>query len=113
MLVHSNNEKGVLCYNGMKIYGWATNMPPTDLPYKVYEELKEAVQHATYREGYLLSHFPGPFPELAFRYNEVRWLPQKTLHAILDGMQLEYDAEWPSKRKVEIIKTALRDVTPS
>jgi hypothetical protein len=113
MLVHYKTPKGVLCTGNWKIYGLATNMDPVDIPFEAYESLKGSVVDATYREAYLSSIFPGPFEEIAFRYDEIRYLPERTLHRILDGMSLEYDESWSAKRKIDAIKKAIRDASPA
>ena len=113
MLVHYITPKGVLCIGSQKIYGLATNMDPVDISFKLYEAYKGSFVDATYREAYLNSLFSGGFDEIAFRYSELRHLPDVTLNRILDGMELGYDKKWPMKRRVETIKKALRDASPA
>jgi len=113
VLVHYKTPKGVLCIGHQKIYGLATNMDPVDVSFKMYEAYAGSFVDATYRENYLNSLFPGKFSEIAFRYNELRHLPDTTLNRILDGMELDYDSAWPMKRRVELIKKTIRDASPA
>jgi hypothetical protein len=111
MLVHAKTPNGIIHAGGYRIYGISWGHAPVNLPHNVYKAFKDVLVHATYREGYLTKLFNKPFPEIAFRYNELRYLPHITLDKILSALEIQYDADWPHKRKVENIKMVLRNVT--
>lgn len=108
MLVYSKNPHGMLMVAGYRIYGSAMIQGPTDIPFEIYQTCLDAVESATYREGHLQKLFGRPFPAIAFRYDELRYLPDSTLHVLLDCIDIDYEKDWPKKRKVELIKTAIR-----
>jgi len=113
MLVYAKNPNGIIHAGRYRIPGMYWNRAPIDLPYEVYEAHKDVLVDATYREGYLTKLFNRPFPELAFRYSELRYLPSEKLDKILSALDITYESKWPSKRKVENIKMVLRNVSPA
>jgi len=113
MLVYAKNPNGIIHVDRYRIYGIHWGQDPIDLPYSLYETYKNVLVDATYREGYLSQLFKKPFPEMAFRYSELRYLPSEKLDKILKALDIDFDTKWPSKRKVENIKMVIRNVSPS
>lgn len=111
MLVHAKNPRGVLYTHGYQIWGKETGQHPKDIPWEVYQECRDGLQDATYREGYLSVKFGHSFPVVAFTYNEVRFLPDATLDKIGPLMVDHYDSEWSHKKKVDQIKESIRNVS--
>jgi len=111
MLVHAKNPDGIIHVAQYRIYGINCGYDPVDIPYELYAAYQGVLTDATYREGYLTKLLNKPFPEIAFRYGELRYLPSETLDKILTGMDIQFDSNWPSKRKVENIKMVIRNVT--
>ena len=109
MLVYSKNPNGMLMIEGYRIYGAAMIQGPTEIPFDVYQQCRDALVSATYREGHLTKLFGRSFPEIAFRYDEIRFLPDRTLHTLMEHMGVIPQEDWSRKRKVEAIKTALRN----
>lgn len=99
----------MLTINGYRIYGAAMIQGPTEVPFDLYKQCKDVLISATYREGHLQKLFGRPFPEVAFRYDEVKHLPERTLHLLMERMGISFETDWPKKRKVELIKAALRN----
>lgn len=112
MLVHAKTPRGVMSINGFRIYGRHSKMPPTDVPFEFYHSCQDSLQDATYREDYLQKLYSYSFPEIAFTYTELRWVPDKTLDKIGPLMVSNYSALWSHKKKVDQIKTSLRDKSP-
>jgi hypothetical protein len=112
MLVHAKIPRGVLHLEGFRIYGRETKQPPRDIPFTLYAHFKDSLTDGTYREGYLQQLFGHVFPEIAFTYRELRWLPDDTLDAIGPLMVQDYDIKWSHKKKVDQIKIALRAKSP-
>lgn len=110
MLVYAKTPKGILYLNDQPIYGRDTGNDPADLPFQVYSACQDALEDATYREGYLREKFGWNLGEIAFTYNELRWLPESTLRKIAKGMHLKEEKRTTNKQLVEDIKRALRDV---
>ncbi len=113
MLVHAKNPRGILHLYGLRIYGKETKHPPRDIPFDLYNKCKDGLQDATYREGYLRSKFGRPCSEVAFTYNEVRFLPERTLEQLATTMNIQTDTELSRKGLVDAIKGALRLVSPT
>jgi hypothetical protein len=113
MLVHAKNPQGLLKIGNYRIYGIDMVQGPTEVPFELYEANKDILEHATYREGYLRKLFKKHFPEIAFRYDELRYLPDDTLDLLCDCIGLQHESDWTSKHKVEVIKQAIRNATPS
>jgi len=109
MLVQCKNPRGMLVVHGRRVYGAAMVQPPADIPYQHYEANKYCLESATYREGHLKKIFGRDFPMIAFKYHEVKYLPANILNTLLDCMSINYDPDWPRKRKIELIKSALRN----
>lgn len=110
MLVFAKD--GIAHVGTYRVYGRLSGQAPTDIPFEVYESYKDMLLDATYREAVLTKLFNKPFPEMAFAYDELRYLPEEQLNKILQAMGIEYGNDWSAKRKVENIKRALRDVSP-
>lgn len=113
MLVHAKNPRGVLYLDRFRIHGKETGREPADIPFDLYNQCKDGLQDATYREGYLRSKFKRPFPMVAFTYSEIRFLPDKTLHSLATGMDITINEDWTRKGLIDAIKGALRDVSPT
>lgn len=111
MLVYAKTPRGVLYLNGVPIYGREDGHDPVDLPFQVYESCQDAVEDATYREGYLREKFGWTAGEIAFTYNELRWFPENTLRKIAKGLGIKEEKRETKKQLVEDIKRVLRDVT--
>ena len=99
----------MLMIEGYRIYGAAMIQGPTNVPFEIYQQCKAVLISATYREGHLTKLFGRQFPEIAFRYDEIRFLPEKTLHMLMEYMGVSLQEDWSRKRKVEAIKIALRN----
>lgn len=112
MLVHAKNPRGVLYLAGRQIWGKETGRKPVDLPFNIYNANKEALQDATYREGYLGKLFGNKFPEVAFTYSEVRWLPDDTLLQLAHCMNIKINGDWTRKGLIDAIKEAIRNISP-
>lgn len=113
MLVHAKNPQGLLRIGEYRIYGIDMVQGPTDVPFEVYNANQEVLEHATYREGHLRKVFGTHFPEIAFRYDELRYLPDATLDTLCQCIGLKYETSWTSKHKVEVIKQAIRNASSS
>lgn len=111
MLVYAKNPRGVLYLDGYQIWGKETGQQPRDIPFNLYNTCKDGLEDATYREGYLSAKFGRPFPMVAFTYNEIRYLPDRTLAIISESMGLVIDKELTRKGLIDAIKGALRDVS--
>jgi hypothetical protein len=112
MLVYAKNPDGILYFGNFRIYGSNMIQGPRDVPFEFYKNNKDVLEDATYREGVLNKIFDSSFPEVAFTYQGLRFLPHKTLDKIGKGMRLEFGDDWTIKRKVEAIKQRIRDVSP-
>lgn len=110
MLVYAKSPRGVLHLDRFRIYGRETGRKPCDIPFNLYNLCKDGLEDATYREGYLRAKFGHSCPVVAFTYNEIRFLPDKTLNALATTMNLDINAEWTRKGLIDAIKGALRDV---
>lgn len=110
MLVYAKTPKGILYINNQPIYGRDTGHDPADIPYDLYVACKDALDDATYREGYLREKFHWCFGEVAFTYNELRWLPEQSLRKIAKGIGIDESKRSTKKQLVEDIKRLLRDV---
>jgi len=109
MLVHCKTPRGVLYINNEPIYGREDMHDPVDVPFQVYEKCKDALEDATYREGYLRDKFGWNQGEIAFTYSELKWLPENTLRKIAKGIGT--NAKRTTKKQlVQDITRALRDV---
>ena len=108
MLVFAKNPKGIIHTGTHRIYGMQCGRDPVDIPYAVYSYYKNVLVDATYREGYLSKLFKKPFPEIAFKYSELRYVPHVTLNKILTALEVSYEEDWAHKRKVENIKMIIR-----
>jgi hypothetical protein len=113
MLVYFATPNGVLYLDNYKIYGKQTGQHPQDIPFQMYLKCRDVLEDATYREGTLTKIFGRPFPEVAFRYSELRYVPDRTLDVIGPLMMDNYDVEWSHKKKVDQIKVRLADESPS
>ena len=113
MLVHAKTPRGVLYLGDYQIWGKETKQAPKDIPWEIYNSCKDGLEDGTYREGYITSKFGRPCPEVAFTYNEVRFLPESTLLKLADAMGLETKKDITRKGLVDAIKGALRDVSPT
>lgn len=107
MLVHCKIPKGIMKLGTYDIYGKDLGREPTDIPFEIYNICKDGLQDGTYREGTLTRMFGKQFPEIAFTYSEVRWLPEHILDVIGPLMIDQYDASWSHKKKVDQIKIAI------
>lgn len=110
MLVYARNPRGILYVNNLPIYGREDGHDPVDIPFKMYEACQDAIEDATYREGYLHDKFGWNQGAIAFTYAELRWLPEATLRRIAKGMGIKEEKRTTNKQLVEDIKRALRDV---
>jgi len=112
MLVYCKTPRGILHLGRFRIYGMETGRDPCDIPFDVYNKCKDGLQDATYREGILSKIFKKQFPEIAFTYSELRYLPDKTLDTIGELIVEGYDIEWSHKKKVDQIKLTLAEASP-
>jgi hypothetical protein len=112
MLVHAKSPRGVLYLNQFQIWGKETGRQPYDIPFALYNACKDGLQDATYREGILSRLFSKPFPEVAFTYSELRYLPEITLDRIGPLMVDDYNVAWSHKKKIDQIKRSLAEVSP-
>lgn len=111
MLVYAKNPKGIIYINNLPIYGREIKMDPVDISFELYNKCLDALEDATYREGYLRTKFYGPFDgPIAFTYNEVKLLPQDTLEKIAKGMCPNYLEFKTPRQFIENIKMAIRNV---
>jgi len=113
VLVFCKNPRGILHLHSFRIHGRETKYKPCDIPFDLYNANKDALVDGTYREITLRGLFGVTFPEIAFTYNEIRWLPERTLDTIGPLMVDQYDSTWSHKKKTDQIKVALRNVSPS
>ncbi len=90
MLVHYKSPKGVLCFQGIKVYGAHTNMDPVDLPYSIYETSKDLFVEATYREQTLSKIFNRKISPIAFKYSELEYLPMPPLIRLAKELGILY-----------------------
>lgn len=111
MLVHTKIPKGIMDLHGYKIYGKDLGREPTNIPFEIYNICRDGLQDGTYREGTLTRLFKKQFPEIAFTYGEMRWLPDTTLDRIGPLMRDDYDVCWSHKKKVDQLKLAIANVT--
>ena len=109
MLVYAKSPRGILYLNNEPIYGCETGREPIDLPFEIYNQCKDGLEDAPYREGILARMFSKQFPVIAFTYSELRWLPEKTLDTIGPLMMSNFDPAWSHKKKVDQIKIAIRE----
>ncbi len=107
MLVYAKTPRGILYLGDFKIHGQETGYAPCDIPFELYNKCKNGLQDATYREGILTRLFKKPFPEIAFTYGELRYVPDITLDKIGPLMVDRYDPAWSHKKKVDQIKLSL------
>lgn len=107
MLVHTKSPKAIMHLGVYIVYGKDLGREPTDIPFEIYNMCRDGLQDGTYREKTLSHMFGKPFPEIAFTYSEVRWLPEKTLDCIGPLMVENYDLSWSHKKKVDQIKIAI------
>lgn len=112
MLVHTKLPKGIMHLAGFRIYGKDLGRDPTDIPFVIYNTCKDGLHDGTYREGFLSRCFGKQFPEIAFTYHEMRWLPENTLNIIGPLMVADYNAEWSHKKKVDQLKLAIVSISP-
>jgi hypothetical protein len=110
MLVYAKTPRGILYVNGTPIYGREDGHDPVDISFEMYEACKEAVEDATYREGYLREKFGWSLGPIAFTYGELRFLPENTLRKIARGLGVDEASRTTIKQLVEDIKRVLRDV---
>lgn len=113
MLVYYINPRGVLHVANYVIYGRETGQMPSDIPFAVYEACKDALEDATYREGYLQSKLGWSLGEIAFTYGELRWFAEPALRKIARGLGIDEAKRDTKKQLVEDIKRILRDVVTS
>lgn len=110
MLVYAKTPRGILYLNNQPIHGRETGRDPVDLPFEVYDACQDALEDATYREGYLREKFGWSLGAIAFTYGELRWLPETSLRKIATGMGLDVSHRDNAKAVVDDIKRALRNV---
>jgi len=113
MLVYCKTPRGVLYINNTPIYGRDDGHDPVDVTFETYEACKDALEDATYREGYLRQKFGWNQGEIAFTYGELRWFTEKTLRKIAKGLGIKEEKRDTKKQLVEDIKRVLRDVVVS
>lgn len=112
MLVHCKIPKGIMKLGTYDIYGKDLGREPTDIPFEIYNMCRDGLQDGTYREITLTRMFGKQFPEIAFTYSEVRWLPEHVLNLIGPLMVVDYDQAWSHKKKVDQIKIAIVSKSP-
>jgi hypothetical protein len=113
MLVYAKGNRSAIKIGNYRIYGRALLHGPTDIPFELYQSHKNALEDATYREGSLQHIFDCKFPEVAFKYGQLKLLPDKTLDKIGRLLDPKYSTTWSYKHKVDAIKTALREASPN
>ena len=107
MLVQVREPFGQVKLGHRKFYGAATNCGPVDVPYEFFQQFINHLEPATYRTKYLNKHFRGPFPEIAFKLDELRYLPRKTLETLAYGMTIHTDPKHTSKKIILSIQARL------
>ena len=99
---------GVIKLGQFRISGAATRTRPIDVEYEFYKAHADHLVHGTYREDYLRKHFRGPFPEIAFKVYELRYLPRKTLTTLAHGMTIHADENDSTNALAKRIRARLR-----
>lgn len=129
MLVHYHVPKGNVILEGRRIYGIASGFPATDVPFSVFKKhcVRDRVIRqegsiliqATYRASDLSKIFGGSFKEVAFKYDELHALANKTLKRLAEEMRIEPKCELDIDNKsadrkhlLELIKRKLREASP-
>jgi len=100
MLVHYKEKNGTLHFMGYRIYGINIGVP-CDLPKNIYDQLKDVLVYATYREGYFKARFGVTVPPVAFTYPEIDYLNKTILNKILRAAGQRYGS-------IEVMKGALK-----
>lgn len=111
MLVHTKSPKAIMHLGVYIVYGKDLGRKPTDIPFEIYNVCRDGLQDGTYRENILSQLFKKQFPEIAFTYGEIRWLPETTINTIGPLMVQDYDTSWSHKKKVDQIKIAMQNVS--
>lgn len=111
MLVFYKIPKGVLYLDPYRIYGREMGHEPINLPFEIYNKCRDCLEDATYREGQLQQIFKKRFPEVAFKYSELKSLPKETLDKIGPLLSTKYRKTWKHLRKVIYIQRILRNVS--
>lgn len=91
MLVYYKERNGIFHYAGYRVYGINAG-PPCDLPKAIYEQLKNVLVYATYREGYFKEKFGVAIPQVAFTYPEIDYLNKTILDKILRAAGQRYNS---------------------
>lgn len=112
MLVFAKNPRGVLYLFQYQIWGRETGRKPCDIPFEIYKTNRSTLEDAPYREKQLSNMFGKPFPEIAFTYSELRYVPDKTLDLVGPLMVSNYRKSWSHKKKVDQIKIAITEKSP-
>lgn len=129
MLVHYHVPKGNIILEGRRIYGISSGFPATDVPFSTFKKYcvrdriirqeGSILVQATYRKSDLERIFKRPFKEVAFKYDELHALHNRTLRRLADEMGVEPKKELdienkPVDRKhlLELIKRMLREASP-
>jgi hypothetical protein len=108
MLVNYVEPFGVIKLGQFRISGTGTRTRPIDVDYEFYKTHEDHLVHGTYREDYLRKHFRGPFPEIAFKVHELRYLPRKTLITLAHGMTIHAGEDDSNNAIVKRIQARLR-----
>jgi len=109
MLVNYVEPFGVICLEGHHIKGAHVKGRPADVSYEFYKRHEGSLVDGTYREDYLRKTFRGPFPVIAFKPDELRVLPRKTLEMLAHGMTVHVDDSMETGVIVKKIRARLRE----
>lgn len=113
MLVYAKNPNGVLHIERVRLYGANLGYEPKDVSVQFYRKYRDLLEDATYRETDLRKRFGSFSGEVAFKYCELRYVPEKTLDRIANELGLDYDVKWDKNHKIRRVKKAIRNVSPT
>ena len=117
MLVHCKNPDGVLHIGKhIRIYGRNLGFPPTDISFDLYQKIKDSVDDASYNKQILQRMFGKEFPQIAFTYHEIRFLPDRIidkLGKLIVGRKKYKSRTFTRHKKIYLIKEKIRDASPS
>lgn len=121
MLVYYAEPNGIFHFNRYRIYGMNTGHSPTDIPFNMYLQFSQQYKYdrqrplidATYREGYLGEKFKKVVSVVAFKYDEIKYLPEATLYRLVHELRLgDYRAKYDKKSCITLIQHALERISP-
>lgn len=110
MLVYAKEPRGIVNIDGYAIYGAYWGRSPVDLPHRLYKLFKEILADASYRPEYFKKHFGVEIPEIAFKVNELSFIPYLVVQDIAVALGLRKRNNTRNILEKKIIK-ALENVT--